>query len=197
MFYKGCYRVAQFENADAYPEHPGCGSAILEFLQRWDRDKFCRNLLRTRLVEKEEDLQDIAVGGLQDAATLDFILNADEDGPEIVLRSSMWFAAHSLSCEWAYVIDLDKNAFEVYTGFNFFPVPHSQRFAEVPVEFLYKQRYLGQKQFFQVRFLRKWSLRRLPLPHIFETTCLRLKEKHRREQRIRMKKEGRDVENSL
>lgn len=37
---------------------------------------------------------------------------------KIPLRNNVDFAADSLSCEYAYVIDVDNETFEVYTGFN-------------------------------------------------------------------------------
>lgn len=38
--------------------------------------------------------------------------------PGIRLKDSLSFAADGLFCEYAYVIDLDANTFEVYFGFN-------------------------------------------------------------------------------
>lgn len=40
------------------------------------------------------------------------------------------FASDSLMNEWSYVIDLDKNQFEVYEGFNYSPVPKKERFSK-------------------------------------------------------------------
>ena len=44
------------------------------------------------------------------------------------LKNSLNFAADSFFCEWAYVIDLDKNTYEVYKGFNKEPLDESERF---------------------------------------------------------------------
>lgn len=52
------------------------------------------------------------------------IMNSDIIG----LVNSEEFAADSLFCEWAYVIDLDKNTFEVYQGFNKKPIDKTERF---------------------------------------------------------------------
>lgn len=38
------------------------------------------------------------------------------------------FAANSLLCEWAYVVDLDRNTFEVFQGFNRDQLDDSERF---------------------------------------------------------------------
>ncbi|MCW3159668.1 hypothetical protein [Chryseobacterium oryctis] len=54
-----------------------------------------------------------------------------KDQPEIVLANSYEFASDSLFCEWAYVIDFDKNTFEVYTGFNKKRITPEDRFFDL------------------------------------------------------------------
>ncbi|WNL63591.1 hypothetical protein ST4_033 [Aeromonas phage ST4] len=48
--------------------------------------------------------------------------------PGIVLLDRRSFAADSLFCEFAYVVDFDKGTFEVFQGFNKAPVPEGERF---------------------------------------------------------------------
>ena len=45
------------------------------------------------------------------------------------LQNDINFAADSLFCEWVYVIDLDKNTFEVFKGFNQEKLVETERFA--------------------------------------------------------------------
>jgi hypothetical protein len=46
----------------------------------------------------------------------------------VVAPSEIDFAADSLFCEYAYVINLDKNILEIYRGFNESPLDSSERF---------------------------------------------------------------------
>jgi len=46
----------------------------------------------------------------------------------IMLKNSYEFAADSLFCEWAYVVDLDLMTFEVYHGFIKKPLTPNERF---------------------------------------------------------------------
>lgn len=144
----GEYKVAQYCQWDGYPD--GQGLTILEFLRdKMDREKFVKQLKNCRFISPEE-LEDLwgDVGandsGFVDMETsnkfkqsnpqlsrdmggdiLEFIQNANG---EVLLKDSIDFAQDSLYCEWAYVVDFDKNVLEVYSGFNESPVPADNRF---------------------------------------------------------------------
>jgi len=139
--------VAQYGQWDGYPE--GQGVDILSFLRNADIEKFKNKVLLTTWLTEEErqkrwdDLGVDTSSGWVNAEDstrhkklypevsrdcgsdiLELIYNADG----LKLDNSINFAGNSLFCEWAYVIDLDKNTFEVYKGFNKNLLPETERF---------------------------------------------------------------------
>ena len=76
------------------------------------------------------------------------------------LEDDINFAADSLFCEWAYVIDLDKRTFEVYEGFNKEPLNEDERFFFLE-EKSYKE-HRGVDQYHPVKLVKSWSLDELP-----------------------------------
>jgi len=154
----GEYKVAQYGQWDGYPD--GQGRDILEFLTgegnieklkaalprcrfwgaegrdkeflaeynkncpEWSRDPDNRTPEQIRW-HRTYISRDLAAKVLKNIA--------ESEDPEILLRNSIDFAGDSLSCEWAYVVDLDKGTLEVYQGFNKAPVPAGERFAEFPL----------------------------------------------------------------
>jgi hypothetical protein len=145
----GEYKVAQYGQWDGYPS--GQGRDILEFLTRYmDRNIF-ENKLNQLTWATEEEIKNMWVEcgadpenewvnmKVSDEFQKRYPENNRDTGSEILhiiqnsnkhlkLQNNIDFAGNSLYCEWAYVIDLDRNTFEVYKGFNKNPLNEDERF---------------------------------------------------------------------
>lgn len=143
----GEYRVAQYGQWDGYPG--GQGIDILAFLTNIDRETFeskVDNLSWITDSESQAQWNDCGANGsttvkssVADLHNEKYPENSRDTGAKILsviqgsdkslkLMDNLEFASDSLFCEWAYVIDLDKNVFEVYKGFNEEPV-QNERFS--------------------------------------------------------------------
>lgn len=141
VFHNGDYRVAQYGQWDGYPS--GQGATILNFL----RDTFDRELFLTKLADTYQPNEQ-QIDGMnarlkaekKDVSALYPSMTRDTGGeilsliqtsaPGLPLRLQTDFAADSLFCEFAYVVDLDKGTFEVFRGFNQGgPLHETERFA--------------------------------------------------------------------
>lgn len=143
VVYNNGYKIAQYGQWDGYPSGQGFG--ILEFLRNRDSvEKLKSALGRVRFYDAEgrdKDFIDeynknapewsnepdnrteeqkrwwnIYMSRDLGSEILENVSKSEDE--EILLRNSIDFAYDSLFCEWAYVIDLDKNMLEVYEGFN-------------------------------------------------------------------------------
>lgn len=135
----GKYVVAQYGQWDGYPS--GQGMLALLFLRNMNRELFENRCRATVFSSQErwdeiERLKDNEDGFLKmypqvsrdtAARILEFIQNSPE-GLQIELVDNSEFAEDSLFCEWAYVIDLDKNMLEVFVGNNKKKLPKKARF---------------------------------------------------------------------
>lgn len=171
--------ISQYGQWDGYPN--GNGLTILEFLRTCNLNEFKEKVKKVRFSTKKDEKEvkvflesigcndgymnmeqstlykkaypyssrDIGAGILQ-------MVNESED-TEIVLQDTTKFAADSLFCEWAYLIDLDNNNLEVYEGFNNSPLEEGQRFKDMELE-----DNLGGEQYYPIKCVKIYPLDKLP-----------------------------------
>lgn len=151
----GEYKVAQYGQFDGYPSGVGCD--ILEELLKPNSIKLLKEnvdslkIVTQEMIDKEiiakagslelfkgmevikrnniwEEINTLYPTPTREVAgkIINYIVNGYDDYISLYLS----FAADSVFCEWAYVIDLDKNTFEVYSGFNKEPLTEEDRFFE-------------------------------------------------------------------
>lgn len=184
----GEYKVAQYGQWDGYPS--GQGAEILKFLtsKTFDKASFTEAVRAcSEISEADFKLAWVSCGANPDndwvtmdvsdkfkknfphlhrdcgSKILGLVQNAGPEG--LKLNSAINFAADSLFCEWAYVIDLDKNTLEVFKGFNKEPLNEGERFANLPVE-----PSNLKDQYYQVKLVQSYDLDKLPSVEEFVST---------------------------
>jgi len=145
----GEFKVAQYGQWDGYLD--GQGRDVVEFIQdKLDLRKFKKAVRACHFVDQAfvdnlwEKTVGTKAGNLVPVNEADLfsnrypefsrdtgadILNMIQKSNGLNLVNSVDFAADSLFCEWAYVLDLDTKTLEIYKGFNTSPLPKSERFA--------------------------------------------------------------------
>lgn len=170
----GEYRVAQYGQFDGYPS--GQGATVLEFLEKWNRELFLEKLKATRFATSEE------LGVMQTefekqgeswweehshisremaAKILPFV---QREEPGLVLKNELDFAADSVMCEYAYLIDLDHDRLEVYRGFNEKDLTAEDRFHALPLP----ERAHNYRQ---IKLAASYALNALPTVEQMEDDC--------------------------
>ena len=170
------YPIAQYGQWDGYPD--GQGVDVLEFCQKLNdkpfRQRFELGMLNT------VDIKDLSASDLEKieedkqwdktypqlsrdagAEILTYVYDAHSRKDKLPIKRYIEFAADSLFCEWAYVIDLEKNQLEVYKGFNQTPLDKSERFYG-----MVDPQGMG-KGYEPVKFLIAYPLDQLPHPDRF------------------------------
>lgn len=172
----GEYKVAQYCQLDGYPSWQGV--TVLDFLKnKMDRDRFESALKQTKWITDEEHTKLWAEVGADGSGfvpmdignkfkalhpQLDRDMGADvlefvqESDSPVTLQDSVDFAKDGLFCEWAYVIDLDKNVLEVYSGFKD-NAPEGNRFGTD----------VGENGYAPVSMVKAYDLDNLPDPETF------------------------------
>lgn len=132
------YKIAQYGQWDGYPS--GVGNDICNFIMKdFNKDRFIAALKECRFAS-EHEIEELLTNGGVDAHPQ----FSRDTGPDILLlvqdcgarslHDSLSFAADSLFCEWAYIIDFDNNVLEIYRGFNKEPLKDVDRFSFLHVE---------------------------------------------------------------
>jgi len=173
-------KVAQYGQWDGYPS--GNGVIVLDFLHTTNLEEFKKKLNKVIFVNgnKEKEIQNWlkSIGsdngwltGEQSklyhekypyltrdngANILQMIMDGEED--EIWITDSTDFAGDSLFCEWAYLVDLDKNKLEVYEGFNKEPLTIEDRFFNLTDK---------DSEYYPIRMIKSYDLNNLPLEDEF------------------------------
>ncbi len=186
VYVNGKYKVAQYGQWDGYPD--GQGVDILSFLKKANISLFKEKVLHNTnfITDKELDETWVEAGakkeddgfvsiGIADkheklypslsrntgAKILELIYGA-EDGEIIPLSNRLSFAQDSLFCEWGYVIDLDKNTFEVYEGFNKITEFEYQFVKAARQERFYHLFSMGDKEYAPIKLKKLYELDKLP-----------------------------------
>ena len=186
--------IAQYGQFNGFPSRQGV--TILEFLRNTDMEKFEKQLKRVRFItpKKENEINKYlksigCVDGYLDMEQVSeyrkkYPLLSRETGGNVLDmiyndngRNLLWlydksdFAADSLYCEWAYVIDLDNGTLGVYRGFNTTPLTKKDRF-------FYLQKNIHNNGYYPVKKLTAFSLIKLPTNKRFISLCNKLNEKY-------------------
>jgi len=171
VYKDGEYKVAKYCQWDGYPSGQGIG--ILSFLRdKMDREQFEEKLKLVRYATDEEakklyndnskDFENLYPALCRDMGSeiFNFIANTEE---EILTSNCIDFAGDSLFCEFAYVVDLDNDTFEVFEGFNKTPLNEDERF----FSFKGKGNINSESEYEPVSLYQKFDLNNLPTDEEF------------------------------
>lgn len=171
VYVDGEYKIAQYGQWDGYPG--GQGKTCLNFAKKVLTNKIGREAFAERVracswITKEE------IASINDQIRRDMIKDWKKVWPELSrdtcadilelvaesekglkLKNDIVFAADSLFCEWAWVIDLDAGTFEGFKGFNdSHGLTQDDRF--------YFLNNKAEGSYHPVKLAAKWSLDELP-----------------------------------
>jgi hypothetical protein len=112
---QGYYKVAQYGHYSG--DLRGAGVDICKFIRAMDIDNFTRSIIALEKADPEE----VTCIGAD-------ILPMIASGQVTRIASYIAFVADSLHCEYAYVLNLDRELLEVFLGSNTAPLNKEERF---------------------------------------------------------------------
>ncbi|NVN96002.1 MAG: hypothetical protein HXX18_12040 [Bacteroidetes bacterium] len=169
---EGKTKVAQYGQWDGYPEVQG--KTILQFLKECDLKLFKERLKKLSFISSKKVgklwSECLIINGQSwnkfktselfktkypelSRDTGAKVLQLIYEGKVFKLLDNSKFIHDSLWCEWVYVIDLDKNRFEVYTNFSQNPLTKKDRFFTVK----YKK-----DAYYPIKIVKSYSIKKLP-----------------------------------
>lgn len=125
------YKVMQYGQWDGYLD--GQGQDVLRFLRNNDLAAFSDKVAQCREIT-EEEINEVNATDNWPSVYPHLSRDCSSDILDMIMESPLTlyldkeFPYDSLFCEYAYVIDLDKNVFEVYKGWNKEKTPEDSRF---------------------------------------------------------------------
>jgi len=166
----GEYKVAQYGQWDGYPS--GQGENIVNFItQEMDKDRFVSALRECKFLTDEAISERWVECGAKPGNSMVSLDVADrfnakypqlsrDTGSNVLqliqdgareLQDSRDFAADSLFCEYAYLLDMDNEILEVYRGFNTDGMPpEGERFADMS-----KHDNTSTNEYYPIRLFKK------------------------------------------
>lgn len=178
-FYKNGVTKVTYNHFDSYPEETG--KNILKelryfIIQQLDIEKIKKNFYKIKLIkdsEKQPTKEEIkkykkfcntSVGSqgmnnkdiktyYQLLRNLQGTLKSYLDGEVNLMIDSKEFLKDSLFCEWGYIVNLDKEVFEVYKGFQ--TKPQKNRYYT-------KEAKDSQGEYYNCALVKEYSLNNLP-----------------------------------
>lgn len=172
------YKLSQYNQFDGYPS--GLGADVLKFLSNWKRKQFEENLQFVNVLspENEEKINAIIDQREKEDPTFKFryeypslyqncgadvLYMIQKAANEILSYNSLQCAGESLLIEYAYLIDLDKNVLECYTGYSIDDLKPYERFYNIPYDKtdIFKNKN-GEYVYKQIRKFAEYPLSKLP-----------------------------------
>jgi hypothetical protein len=163
-------KVAQYGQWDGY--YSGQGLDALAILRKLDLQDFKAKVdaLQEYTTEEydaipdDQNFKEKYPELHRDTAAKILQLVADGKATKVSIQPN--FVTDSLFCEYAYVVDLDKQTFEVYKGYNKTPLTPEDRFYKAPVE----GEEVAPRGYYPVKLMHSFSLAELPTPAEFLET---------------------------